>query len=367
MSVLFVAPLPEPVTGDAVACQAFLDVLRTEQRVEVIDLNKNDLRSGVTSLGRIVDVLRIVVRVWRGRNDCGAIYLTISQSVAGNLKDLLIYLACFARLSRMAIHLHGGAGMARIMSAEHPLLRRLNDFFLRRMGAVIVLGQRQAGIFSAAGPGRVHIVPNFAAEELFTSDAQIDSKFSSVRPLRILFLSNLLPGKGHEELLTAFLQLPATARNAVEIDFAGRCESDGQRDAFVERIREFPQLRYHGPVVGESKKRLFAQAHVFCLPTYYAYEGQPITILEAYAAGCAVITTDHAGIYDIFADEVNGYAVAARSAAALSSGLERALADPQRLRSMAHDNLATARDRYRSSTFARRLVSIVTELQRRAP
>jgi glycosyltransferase involved in cell wall biosynthesis len=39
------------------------------------------------------------------------------------------------------------------------------------------------------------------------------------------------------------------------------------------------------------------------------YEGQPISILEAYAAGCIVVTTGQPGILDIFKPYLNGYEI----------------------------------------------------------
>ena len=77
-------------------------------------------------------------------------------------------------------------------------------------------------------------------------------------------------------------------------------------------------------MTGEKKRRLFAEAHVFCLPTYYSYyEGQPISILEAYASGCVVITTDHGGICDIFKDKINGFRVEKRSCLSIKKGKNR--------------------------------------------
>lgn len=365
MSVLFLGPLPEPVTGQSLACQVFHDELVKSRRVEVVNLSKSEFKQGISSFRRILEVLGMIIRIWRRRNACDVIYLTISESVAGNVKDLLIYLVCFRRLSRMAIHLHGGAGMREIMLGRRGrVLRNLNRFFLRRLGAVIVLGQRHVGIFAdTVSRERIHIVPNFAQDHLFADMALIDRKFARVPPLRILFLSNLLPGKGHEELVDGFLALDDSGRAAVQIDFAGGFEAEDQKAAFLGRIRGHAQLRYHGTVHGATKQRLFSEAHVFCLPTYYPYEGQPISILEAYASGCAVITTDHSGIFDIFEPNVNGYQVAKASATALRAAIERAIAEPDRLHAMARANCEMARERYRTSRHTRELVGIMNAIQ----
>ena len=116
-------------------------------------------------------------------------------------------------------------------------------------------------------------------------------------------------------------------------------------------------------ISGEAKRSLFAGAHVFCLPTYYPYEGQPISILEAYAAGCSVITTDHSGIFDIFADGVNGYAVEKQSARSLATALRRALDSPGELRSMAIGNLATARQRYTVTQHTGRIAAVIDSMK----
>jgi glycosyltransferase involved in cell wall biosynthesis len=60
---------------------------------------------------------------------------------------------------------------------------------------------------------------------------------------------------------------------------------------------------------------------VLCLPTSYPYEAQPLVILEAYAAGCAVVTTNHAGIPDVFTPGENGIRVPAGDSEAVASAL----------------------------------------------
>lgn len=253
--------------------------------------------------------------------------------------------------------------MRTIMLGENRFLRRMNNLFLRRLGAIIVLGERHVDIYTGSVPReKIHVVPNFAEDYMFSSVETISRKFESVKPLRILFLSNLLPGKGHIELVQACRTLDWSTRALVEIDFAGAFESELQRLTFLEMIEGFPQLRYHGTVRGENKKQLFSDAHIFCLPTYYPYEGQPISILEAYASGCAVITTDHSGIYDVFTDGVNGYEVEKRSSLALRSTIEKAVANPQLLYAMALANYNTALRQYRTDHYNSRLIRIVDAL-----
>jgi glycosyltransferase involved in cell wall biosynthesis len=308
--------------------------------------------------------LGFVGRIWAKRKSCDVIYFTTSESFAGNLKDLLIYCACLGSLRRMVIHLHGGAGMREIMR-RRSLLRRLNAFFLARIGGAIVVGPRQVGIFAGVVPrDRLYVVPNFAEDLFFVDAATIDRKFARPQPLRILFLSNFLPGKGHWELLDAFFALDGNVKAAVAMDFAGKFESLREEREFLRRIERVPQLRYHGIVKGETKRRLLADAHVLCLPTYYAYEGQPISVLEGYASGCAVITTDHSGIGDIFSRGVNGYEVVKRSSISLKAAVARALAAPEELHRFAKTNHAQAAERYRATRYTRDLIEITRKVAR---
>ena len=360
MNILFIGPLPEPITGQSLACQVLLETLARRHEVQVVDLSKREFKQGVSSVSRLVGVARILFDVaWKSRT-ADIIYLTVAESFAGNVKDLMIYLICFPRLNRTVIHLHGGAGLRGVMLGANGWHRRVNEFFVRRLGAAVVLGSRHLDVFAQAlGPERIHIVPNFAQDYLFVSDERISRKFAEWRPLRILFLSNLLPGKGYHEVVEAFRALDESLQAAVMIDFAGGFESTTDRAHFLQSIEGMPQLRYHGTVHGEAKRELFEQAHLFCLPTYYPYEGQPISILEAYASGCAVITTDHSGIGDIFVHGVNGYQVEKKSSHSVKLAIETALANREPLERMAMWNVTVARRQYRTTNYNESLIRIL--------
>ena len=347
------------------ACQQLLDELRTHHAVEVVNLSKSDLRHGISSPARVAQVVSILRDVRGQYRNADVIYLTISESVAGNLKDLAIYAACGTHRSRMVIHLHGGAGIRGLL--QRGIFRALNARYLRELGGVVVLGQSMTDIFRGmVSPSRLHVVPNCAEDELFVPRPAIERKFANAKPLRVLFLSNLIPGKGHGELADALRMLDAQVRARIHVDFAGGFDSAEHQREFLDRIKTLACVRFHGVVKGDARQRLLAEAHVLCLPTYYAYEGQPLALIEAYASGCAVITTDHSGIRDIFAPDVNGLQVAARSAQSIASALESALASPQRLLEMARTNREQAERHHRRERHVRRLVEILENVAARA-
>lgn len=324
MKVLLIAPLPPPVTGQSVAVQALFDQLTVDGHVVVpINMSKDTFRQGVSSLSRVLEVLKVVWRTWRAGRNFDTVYLTSAESLAGNLKDMLL-LAVLGRLrSKTWLHLHGGAGMRNLLADRTGWLGRLNGYFLRSVAGVIVLGERLAPIFDGyVRPDQVHVVKNFAADAFFIDADRMAEKWADTTVLRVLFLSNLLPGKGHEELLQAIRTLPQVLAARFRFDFAGGFESTTDKERFQAAITELPGVHYHGVVHGEAKQALLAQAHVFCLPTFYPYEGQPISILEAYASGCMVLTTDHSGIFDIFTPGENGWEVRPRSPKSIVTALE---------------------------------------------
>src|SRR6185436_9695772 len=104
MRILFIAPVPPPVTGQSLATKVFFDDLSKTHKVEVVNLTKDSTQDGEVSLQRIREVAKILKDAWRLRKDTDVIYLTISESLAGNAKDVFIYLIFVKKLSRMYIH-----------------------------------------------------------------------------------------------------------------------------------------------------------------------------------------------------------------------------------------------------------------------
>ncbi len=348
MKILVIGPLPaaEYTTGQAAAVQLLYDALRETDEVRLVNLSSKGGGSS-NRFQRVGEAIKTAGCVWKNAWGVDLIYFTISESVLGNIRDFLIYVACFSRLRCVVVHLHGGHGMRNLLKDRDGVLSILNRFFLSKIRRAIVLGDSQRDIFAGYTPAdRVSVVPNFAHQELFLSCRRTLQKYEKREGIKLLFLSNLIAGKGHMELLGAYMALDESYQKRLEIDFAGHLEVSEESRLFLLHIRKFPNVRYHGPVFGDQKKRLFHDSQIFCLPTYYAYEGQPISILEAYASGCVVITCYHSGIVDIFKDGINGFVVEARSVVSLRATLETVCDRYCELAEIGVRNNAIAVDKY---------------------
>jgi glycosyltransferase involved in cell wall biosynthesis len=360
MNILFIAPVPPPVTGHSLAAKIFHDELKKSNKILLVNFNKSDFRNGLNSFVRIIEILGILKSIYIKRRNADVIYFTISQSMAGNIKDLFIYLICFKKLNKMYIHLHGGS-LKKALFDKYKFLYKLNKYFISRVGGVIVLSESHVTVFDGIlDRNRIHIVPNFAQDYLFLNNAEIVKKFSKTNPLKVLFLSNMIYGKGFEYLLKAYISLKEEIRKLIIVDFAGSFESEDSKAEFINAIKDFEQIKYHGIADGEAKKRLLANAHVFCLPTFLL-EGQPISILEAYASGCVVITTGVGGILDIFTDKVNGFQIEQKSANSIASVFEQIIYNTGCLLPMALNNNRVANSKYRTSKYNLSLLEVIRE------
>ena len=109
---------------------------------------------------------------------------------------------------------------------------------------------------------------------------------------------------------------------------------------------------------------VFAEASIVCLPSYR--EGMPKALLEAAAAGCAVVTTDVIGCREAVLNGETGDLVPARDTAALASTLLALINDPPRLACYAAAGRRFAASRFGLDAVIERTLAIYLELMPRA-
>jgi glycosyltransferase involved in cell wall biosynthesis len=304
--LIVVAPTPPPVFGHSVLTLSVLASLRrlgllaahvdTRDDRSLDNLNRLDfenVRLGLLAAWRLLGQIR--------RHPDAGVYVQISQARLGFLRDgLWIWIAAAARRP-VYVHLLGGR-FHEFHDESGPLMRRFIRATVRRARSCWVLTPSLRSCFDGiADPERVDVFGG-TAEDPFAG------RPANVRPagdgLRLLFLSNLREGKGHDVLLAALSRLGADAAGW-QVRLVGEADSAVARriDSWVRsRPESSLGIELVGPRTGSAKADELAWADVFVFPTSYRNEGQPIVVLEAMAAGLAIVSTRHRGIPDMVRD-----------------------------------------------------------------
>ena len=166
---------------------------------------------------------------------------------------------------------------------------------------------------------RVHLIRGAGVNPAAYRPVQADSE----RPLVIL-PARLLREKGVEEFVAAARLLRARGVKA-RFALVGAPDpanpssvTQAEIDAWVaEAVVEYWGWR-------EDMPDVLAQAQIVCLPTCYG-EGLPKSLLEAAAAGSAIVTTDNPGCKELVEPGITGWVVPMRNVAALADALQEAI------------------------------------------
>ena len=183
------------------------------------------------------------------------------------------------------------------------------------------------------GPRDVVVLPNGIRA------GEAPTRRGSEEPPTVLFVGRLRTRKAVCVLLEALALLRARGRYA-KLQVAGSGE---QREELVARVGELglgDQVEFLGAVPRSEIDRHYAAASVFCMPS--TYEGLPLAILEAMAAGLPVVSTTISGIPEAVPDGSCGLLGPPEDAEALADHLERLLGDSDLRAEMG----AAARERF---------------------
>ncbi len=147
-----------------------------------------------------------------------------------------------------------------------------------RVDRFLVLNEFAKGIFAEStfgvGADKIQVKPNFV--ELPPPSARI------VKGDHVLFVGRLSADKGVPVLLEAF------SEGEVHLHIAG----DGPLRACVEEAaRTNPNITYLGSLTKEAVTKAMKECALVAVPSVW-YEGTPLTIIEAFAAGTPVVASN---------------------------------------------------------------------------
>lgn len=140
--------------------------------------------------------------------------------------------------------------------------------------------------------------------------------------LTVLFSGRLVELKGIRQLLDSWAALSPRIRASSRLVIAGEGPLKEELESLCQRAA-LPEVEILGNVPYEEMKKWFMRADLFVLPTLQDLFS--LTVLEAMAAGCPVITTPFNGARELIEEGKTGWIVDPTGPGLLTRALEMAL------------------------------------------
>ena len=330
LRVLFVGAFPpadRAVLGGMVTSCRILMASSFPAKVELDLLDSTQISNPPPGLGvrltrAAVRFAKFIVRVERRRPDVVLLFVAVGASIVEKGA-----MAWYARLRGVPVIMFPRGGSVIDDCKNSGLTRRWVRLAFRgaqkiicqseswRSFAVEMLGFRRANVV---------VMRNWTAtRDLLDLGAQRVQR--DALPVRLLFLGWLDREKGVFELLEACRIL--SGRGNFTLDIAGEGDASAQIRALAERNELNRFIRFRGWLRGEELRDALRDADALILPSWA--EGLPNAMIEAMAAGLAVVVTRVGAIPELITDHKSGLLVEPRDVESLASALREIIENPQ--------------------------------------
>lgn len=138
----------------------------------------------------------------------------------------------------------------------------------------------------------------------------------------VIFVGALVVNKGVALLLESWRHLSASVRGRSRLVLVGSGPMSGEVQAYIQK-NDLAEVETVGQVPYETVRDLLARSDLLVLPTLQ--DLYSLTVIEAMACGCAVITTPFNGARELVIEGETGWIVDPTAPQALTRALEHAL------------------------------------------
>jgi len=340
MKLLVFAHVPPPYHGQSYMVQLMLNGFGGDRRkhkrdavntfgIECYHVNARFSR-GLEDIGELQSIklarlfLHCLEAIWcRFRHGVENFYYIPAPSKRVALyRDWLVMLICRPFFKRVILHWHA-AGLGKWLETSVQIRTRAITYHLfKPVDLSIVLSKYNFADAEKLLSRHICVVNNgvpdpcpdfeqsilplrhtrFAARaRLFAGEKPLPREITSGDPqlVKVLFLAHCTREKGlfatMAAVVTANRELAARqAPVRMKLYAAGNFVTVAEKLEFDREMKtpEFAEaVQYLGFVSGEEKQTTLRQADLFCFPTRYVGENQPVNLIEAMAFGLPVVTT----------------------------------------------------------------------------
>lgn len=254
-------------------------------------------------------------------------------------RDWLVMLMCRPFFKRIVLHWHA-AGLAKWLETSRQIRTRAVTYqLIKNADLSIVLSRFNRADAEKIFSRQITVVCNGIPDPCKDFDQQVlprrrarvaarrallsaqpiqpeDLRLAGDDPhvVKVLYLAHCTREKGlfdalegvrQANRLLAEFQSPLTLRLLVTGAFVRKDEQEDY-ERWMTHMGMSDQAHYVGFVSGAQKNHALRDADLFCFPTFYENENQPVNLIEAMAYGLPIVTTRWRSLPEIFAEGYPG-------------------------------------------------------------
>lgn len=330
MKILILGQTPPPWHGQAVMINYLAEASWnwTDKKLIRLDFSGTIEDVGKIKIVKFFKLFSVIYQVWRERLS-GKIdtlyYVPTATNRVPFYRDIILLLFCRWTAKKIIFHFHAG-GFDTVLK-----FTRIEKCFARLVyknpDCSIILTPLQLNEIKWINSKAVKIIPNGIPDE-FSSYKHLKGQ---TKEATILFLSNLFKEKGVWDALYA-AKILANKGLLFKWIFVGGWESTASKDEiekFVSSNNLQQKLEFRGPLSGCEKWDAYANADIFCFPSF-ALESFGVVLIEAMMFELPIVATNWRSIPYIVQENVNGLLVPVNNSNVLSEKLEELLTNSER-------------------------------------
>ena len=373
--ILLVSALPPPPGGIATWTQTILDRgLPPTFELEVIDTRVYRQSQFTPSRPTPPEIWRNLRILWRIRRALASgrfslMHLNCGLTLSGVPRNLASALAAQRAGVPYVAHLHGTFHVPTGNTPTAQFYRRAWRRILSGAAQILALGQPSYRAILELGdfaPKTTPLLPNFVNAQSIPS--HISETAPDARPpdsLKIVYTAALIADKGVYTILELAQQIP----NA-QFQLIGGSSDPASHARLLRRIAELDltqRVQILGPIPNREVIQRLAENDLFLFPSQLRFEGFPISVAEAMAAGLPIVASPVGALPEMVDVPQGGALIAPNNLPGYVKILECLRQNPALRATMGRHNRRKARQQYDYDVVIRRLCGIWAAAAGHAP
>lgn len=275
-------------------------------------------------------------------------------------RDIVLLISTRWMFKKTVFHFHAGG-----LSSLFPTLSRFSKWLFRvaynEPDACILLSELNPPDDQLLNSRRTYFIPYGIEDRYLDRYEHIKTRDHQIQ---LLYVGVIRDSKGVTDLVKA-LSICSTQKEVdCTLNIVGKFH-DTEYEDFLKRLIDDLKLnnRVHfmGVLTGDKKWHAFANADIFCFPTFFESETFGLVVLEAMQFKLPVIATNWRGVPSLIKDGESGFIVPVNAPEIIADKVAQLAGNPVCMKQMGRAGRARYMKEYNENTFYSRIESALLE------